>query len=910
MAAINKKSVHWGANDSISDTGEPSFSSTVSDTTSGTFEYLNAQLVAHGFAPSPGLSLDGLSNPAAERVVKCLLDLLGQRTNDMARTEDLSAKLRVLHYDYERMKSMHHTAQQQAENCEREVNLHKTRLASANKTLQAAEASHKRTSTELQRTKHSLQSVRNAHETELKKKEREIERILERWSKIADVQAKLSHMPCGLTPANAEAADNTGVLGKGQNLLELALEQAEQARGQLSTENLRLKKLVLRTINQLYALMYKVQHPDSEDEPNPFDLDSIFPLNPPDAAEHQVTSIITTFEDALTRVLQGEAGPGIVVDFNLPVPPIVDHAPEVSRLRRVIDSLTDELDRVQADSAAQIQEAQSLFDEFVQKHAKFTEEDTAKAASDAHERERLRQLELQLENEQERLSEEVIRLKKEKATFELERKSWEAQKMVADHSKVSPVKPMTVVSEHANTQLKPSAKKVNSRKKPPGKSPVKVFKVGKSSRRTATTASRVVRESSATSSTKVIPAYETEVIPVPILPTTRPHKSSGSSRENLNLSKLPTLLTTSFVLPPPSPQASLPRHPVNLSQPVPPPQFLPSLTSTLPGLPDFVSPDMTNALPSYTPFDSSPLIDEMDPSSSAPINNPSTHDVHQPFPVAKPLAQRMVHAYSPVKPSPLSRVLVATHWSDMSQDSDLEKSPSERQKETLEAVVEEGDQPMLLGDTERFPPVVQEQEEMSLAQQLGIPDSPPDPSQLKRKRVDSSGSTEGSKYRRKRKSLVNNQSQGKKTARGRVLIDDAYPSSAVRKHGQASGSADNARSNNVTGRNATRRSARVASIVAVASKAVEDEQTEKENKRHGTVQSANVGSSKAAVASSRKASEKRGRGTASVAPTSKETQSHSEGTKLSARARLIAKLPPSSRLGPRRIPANSPDEGS
>ena len=42
-------------------------------------QYLNSQLVAHGFAHSPGISLDGLSSANTESVVKVLLSLLNQR---------------------------------------------------------------------------------------------------------------------------------------------------------------------------------------------------------------------------------------------------------------------------------------------------------------------------------------------------------------------------------------------------------------------------------------------------------------------------------------------------------------------------------------------------------------------------------------------------------------------------------------------------------------------------------------------------------------------------------------------------------------------------------------------------------------------------------------------------------------
>ena len=42
-------------------------------------QYLNSQLISHGFAHSPGISLDGLSTSNMESVVKVLLSLMNQR---------------------------------------------------------------------------------------------------------------------------------------------------------------------------------------------------------------------------------------------------------------------------------------------------------------------------------------------------------------------------------------------------------------------------------------------------------------------------------------------------------------------------------------------------------------------------------------------------------------------------------------------------------------------------------------------------------------------------------------------------------------------------------------------------------------------------------------------------------------
>ena len=68
-------------NNSPSDFGSPNFTmdSMTSMASTSSLEYVNSQLVAHGFSPSPGLCLDGISNSDMDRLVKCLLDMLGQR---------------------------------------------------------------------------------------------------------------------------------------------------------------------------------------------------------------------------------------------------------------------------------------------------------------------------------------------------------------------------------------------------------------------------------------------------------------------------------------------------------------------------------------------------------------------------------------------------------------------------------------------------------------------------------------------------------------------------------------------------------------------------------------------------------------------------------------------------------------
>jgi hypothetical protein len=69
--------VHW--DDDVSSFDSFSITSDASTSSTSTVQFLNSQLVAHGFAPSPGLSFDGLSTKDMERAVKCILGMLSQR---------------------------------------------------------------------------------------------------------------------------------------------------------------------------------------------------------------------------------------------------------------------------------------------------------------------------------------------------------------------------------------------------------------------------------------------------------------------------------------------------------------------------------------------------------------------------------------------------------------------------------------------------------------------------------------------------------------------------------------------------------------------------------------------------------------------------------------------------------------
>ncbi|KAF6761811.1 Afadin and alpha-actinin-binding-domain-containing protein [Ephemerocybe angulata] len=690
MAATPKRSVHWNFDDiSFSELNSPSGSSESFVSTSS-LEYANSQLLAHGYVERPGLCLDGSSNKDQERVVKCLLKLLGDRMTDMARTEELTTKLRTLSYEHERLSSMHRSAVDKAANAEREANLHKSKLLNraTQRTLQSSETAHKQTTAELQRTRTSLQAIRSTHQAELKKREKEVERLSERWQKIADLQTKVQNNASGIQCANVAAVEGRSGLDRGPSFLDVALEEAEKARAALLEDNNYLKALFLKAVNAMQRINYQTNNllnpTNAVAEPTPFTVTTLFPMAPPTYPSDKLSSLLTGLRNSLETVSERLVNP-------LPASESPESKEaqntramnsEIRKLQSIIESLQNELDRCHNQLEGQAQEIQTMFETFAEQ-----QRNSAKDAADIsvelvdsplrdEEKERLERLREGLDQERQKFTEAAAKFGRDKAALEAERmkfmdekRSWEMEKMIPERSPTPPLRPASPARHKIHKQ---------SPRKSGFKSPKKALPKKPSSRPKASRGTHT----SLGSPKKVIPAGETEILP--------PLPSLAFSR----LGEMPSansLLSTAFVLPPPSPHASLPSQPA-LPPPVmtmPPPNF---------GVCD---------------FDLGPLPEQAEPSSTTPVDEPSTPpSTRKPFPVAKPFALRMVHAYSPAKPSPLSRIL-------MLADTPAGGAP------TLPA-------PNLTDGLSLSPDGIPsgmaflQQPQMSLAAELGVSESPPD----------------------------------------------------------------------------------------------------------------------------------------------------------------------------------------
>ena len=253
-----------------------------------------------------------------------------------------------------------------------------------------------------------------------------------------------------------------------------------------------------------------------------------------------------------------------------------------------------------------------------------------------------------LEEDRRNLAEAALKLGRERAALEVQRlefledrRAWDVKKMIDDLPPSPKAKAAGTSTPSADVKsvLK---KKLASPSRRKSKSPMKPQPAKQKRRSSIAVAGKKGRKSVKFSSPpkKVVPTQtlDTELIPPSPPPPSKDIIARMTSVEDLlaSCSQPKELVTTEFVLPPRSPQSSLPPPPKPSSRAPPPPFKLSAVQSTTP--------------------DSSPIDHVPQPytndTRSLPPKSPG-----RGFPIAKPLAQRMLHAYSPVKPSPLSRVL-------------------------------------------------------------------------------------------------------------------------------------------------------------------------------------------------------------------------------------------------------------
>jgi hypothetical protein len=110
-----------------------------------------------------------------------------------------------------------------------------------------------------------VQALRATHQAELKKKEKEVEKMADKWAKLSDAQAKLSSLPSGFKSSNSRTVTGGAPVSKGSSLLEVAAQEAEKARVQITTECTGLKRVVLNAVNELQEVLHLLRDGDEQE---------------------------------------------------------------------------------------------------------------------------------------------------------------------------------------------------------------------------------------------------------------------------------------------------------------------------------------------------------------------------------------------------------------------------------------------------------------------------------------------------------------------------------------------------------------------------------------------------------------------------------------------------------------------
>lgn len=193
--------------------------------------------------------------------------------------------------------------------------------------------------------------------------------MLDRWGKLADQQLKLGTTASGLKFANAEVVEASDVQmrGKGKGFLEVAADQAQEARDALFNENRRLKGLLLTTANEIQRLVHSAKGMSTSEaveevrlltawslmcsdrpyKPAVITTVNLFPMSPPDAANDKFASLLAGLKDAICKLGQpvnaSTTSAQVAKEKQKEAEKAVKDKQEVDRLNSVIETLRKQL---------------------------------------------------------------------------------------------------------------------------------------------------------------------------------------------------------------------------------------------------------------------------------------------------------------------------------------------------------------------------------------------------------------------------------------------------------------------------------------------------------------------------------------------------------------------------------------
>lgn len=201
--------------------------------------------------------------------------------------------------------------------------------------------------------------MRQTHAAELKRKEKETEKLLERWQKISDAQTKLGTSASGLvfkqTHVNplTDSRDSDGIGPRGSDLLEDALEEAQSARKELIEENTSLKNVVLSAANEINrmarSIRMRVDACSEGSAQQKLTFSDLFSIPAPESASDRFAELLASFHDAINQIGNDDVDQ-IPISAQIQSPSNIqkpkDENKEIQRLQNTIVDLRRQLGRL------------------------------------------------------------------------------------------------------------------------------------------------------------------------------------------------------------------------------------------------------------------------------------------------------------------------------------------------------------------------------------------------------------------------------------------------------------------------------------------------------------------------------------------------------------------------------------
>ncbi|CAE6431611.1 unnamed protein product [Rhizoctonia solani] len=416
-----RRGVRWAfdvANSPFGGAAEPS----TPETSTSSLAYVNSQIIAHGFARAP-LDLSELGREEQNRVVKCVLGMLSQRVDDMQRAEDLSARLRTVSYEHERVSNMLRAAKNEVLQAEREVEAAKAKANVITKDLTSVQTAHNRTSVQLAQTTSANAALRAASAADLRKREQDVARLKERWQKLAGEQAKLGTVGSGIVCSNWAVAVNdqyVGIRGEGEEAAEGAMRDAIEARERLAEANDEFREVFVKLINVVGEGLREKEVPDVK-LPTPASLFT------PAAIEDDAGPALNAYR-TLRDLIQQLASAGSTHSPDKEIAAREAERAKAEQHRLEIREWEDKIEKVQRE-VARLKGELAASNDFCEKSRvliqqmvndkKALEKDVEER--DSSEAETIAEQRQQLEEERAKFTDAAIRLARERSDFEVER---------------------------------------------------------------------------------------------------------------------------------------------------------------------------------------------------------------------------------------------------------------------------------------------------------------------------------------------------------------------------------------------------------------------------------------------------------------------------------------------------------